>query len=435
LKRAHLNRFTCGLKATLGSRSLTPLARDLGYCRRLRDVTPQRMVCALLDALGGRRIETLADIQRTFNAQTGLSTRYKAFYNQLAKPAFPRFMRAVFTEVLRNLSQAVLRPAAGSALDGFADIVIQDGSSFAVHDALAGTFGGRFTKIRPAAVEVHAFVSVFRDQVLHAAVAPDKVAEGKFLPPAGALRDKLLLADRGYESLDYWEQVHRKGGFFIIRGKKTLNPWLLRVRGHRGRLTRFEGRYLHEVLPKLPRRRLDLDVEFRIRREPPLRLRLVLLWNAARRQYLTLVTNVSRRRLTSRQVLGVYRLRWQVELVFKEWKSYANLHEFTSRNPRLVEGLIWASLCAAALKRSIAHACHRTGDQIPISTRIVAMCGAFVLPAILGGVLAGARLNNIMHGVFRYLWQNAQRSHPHRDRATGRLRWGLAYAGPLSLST
>src|SRR5438445_192707 len=219
LKRAHLNRFTCGLKATLGSRSLTPLARDLGYCRRLRDVTPQRMVCALLDALGGRRIETLADIQRTFNAQTGLSTRYKAFYNQLAKPAFPRFMRAVFTEVLRNLSQAVLRPAAGSALDGFADIVIQDGSSFAVHDALAGTFGGRFTKIRPAAVEVHAFVSVFRDQVLHAAVAPDKVAEGKFLPPAGALRDKLLLADRGYESLDYWEQVHRKGGFFIIRGK------------------------------------------------------------------------------------------------------------------------------------------------------------------------------------------------------------------------
>jgi hypothetical protein len=393
----------------------------------LRDVTPQRMVCALLDALGGRRIETLADIQRTFNAQTGLSTRYKAFYNQMAKPAFPKFMRAVFAEVLRNLSQAVLRPAAGSALDGFADIVIQDGSSFAVHDALAGSFGGRFTKIRPAAVEVHACVSVFRDQVLHAAVAPDKVAEGR--------RDKLLLADRGYESLDYWEQVHREGGFFIIRGKKTLNPWLLRVRGPRGRLTRFEGRHLHEVLAKLPRRRLDLDVEFRIRRDPPLRLRLVLLWIPARRRYLTLVTNVSRRRLTSRQILGVYRLRWQVELVFKEWKSYANLHEFTSRNPRLVEGLIWASLCAAALKRSIAHACHRTGDRVPISTRIVAMCGAFVLPAILGGVLAGARLNNVMHGVFRYLWHNAQRSHPRRDRATGRLRWGLAYATSLALST
>src|SRR5213593_1682736 len=153
LRRTHLTRFAHGLKAALERESLTGLARRLGQCRRLRDVTPQRLVCALLEALGSRRVETVADIQRACNAQTGLSTRYKAFYNQMAKPAFPRFMRAVFTEVLRNLSQAVLRPAAGSALDGFADIVIQDGSSFAVHDALAGTFGGRFTKIRPAAVE------------------------------------------------------------------------------------------------------------------------------------------------------------------------------------------------------------------------------------------------------------------------------------------
>jgi len=52
--------------------------------------------------------------------------------------------------------------------------VIQDGSSFAVHDALARTFGGRFTKIRPAAVECTRFLSVYRDQVLRAQVAADK---------------------------------------------------------------------------------------------------------------------------------------------------------------------------------------------------------------------------------------------------------------------
>lgn len=414
----------------MGKESLTGLARRLGQCRRLRDVTPQRLVCALLEALGSRRVETVADIQRAFNAQTGLRTRYKAFYNQLAKPAFPRFMRAVFQDLLSQLSQDVLRPVAGTALSAFEDVVIQDGSSFAVHDALARTFGGRFTKIRPAAVEVHTFLSVFHDQVLRAHVAADKEAEAQFLPPPGALRGKLLLADRGYESLDYWERLDRQGGFFIIRGRKTLNPHLVRARGLGPRLRRFEGQRLHDSLARLPRRCVDLLVEFRAFRATPLRLRMVLLWVPTRRHFLILVTNIPRRRMSARQVLGVYRLRWQVELVFKEWKSYANLHEFVSRSPTLVEGLIWASLCAAALKRAVAHASQRTGQTVPISTRIVAMCGAFILPGLLRCALhAFRRLEEILTRVFRYLWENAARAHPRRDQLRGRLKWGLQCVG------
>jgi len=61
-------------------------------------------------------------------------------------------------------------------------VVVQDGSSIAVHDALAATFGRRFTKVSPAAVELHTFMSVFQDQVLDAHLAPDKDAERDFLP-------------------------------------------------------------------------------------------------------------------------------------------------------------------------------------------------------------------------------------------------------------
>ena len=37
----------------------------------------------------------------------------------------------------------------------FEQIVVQDGSSFAVHDSLSDVFKGRFTTISPAAVEIH----------------------------------------------------------------------------------------------------------------------------------------------------------------------------------------------------------------------------------------------------------------------------------------
>jgi hypothetical protein len=418
------------VKNILGAQHLTARGRETKHCERLRDVTPQRLVCSLVGALGSWRVETIADLQRAFNAVTGLKTRYKAFYNRLAKPEFPAFLRQVYFDLLRQLSQNVLRPAAGSGLARFTDVVIQDGSSFAVHDALRQIFGGRFTKIRPAAVEVHAFMSLFRDQPVRAAVAPDKDPERIFLPDPKALAGKLLLEDRGYQDLGYWAQVHEAGGFFLSRGKSDLNPRVLRVRGPRGEHRRFHGHPLQQVLPRLPRRRLDLIVEWKRPGGDALRLRVVLVWNRRRKDYLVLVTNVPRSVLTARQVAQVYRLRWQIELVFKEWKSYASLHEFPSANPALVEGLIWASLCAAALKRSLAHASQRTAQNVPISTRIVAMCGAHILPRLVRCALSGFRaLHAILEDTVRYLQDNAPRAHPARDRIRGRMQFGLEYVG------
>jgi len=430
LNRPHLTRYALALRSVLGSRHLIARGRETGHCRRLRDVTPQRLVCALVEALGALRVRTIADILRTFNAQSGLTTRYKAFYNRLAQPEFPVFVRQVYRDILRKLSQNVLRAVAPDSLGCFADVVVQDGSSFAVHDALAETFGGRFTKIRPAAVELHTFVSVFQDQVLDTQLAPDKNAERDFLPAPEQLTGKLLLADRGYPSLDYFEQVIAARGYFLMRSKGDVNPKVRSVRGPGGPTPRLEGYRLQDILRWLPRPRLDLQVEWERPQGRTLRLRMVLVWNPSKKQYTVLITNVPRRLLTARQLAETYRLRWQIELIFKEWKSYANLHEFTGANPALVEGLIWASLCAAALKRSLAHASQRTNGRVAISTQVAAMCGAHILHDLLRCVLRGFRqLETVLQSVFRYLWNNAARAHPQRDRIRGRMRFGLAYVG------
>lgn len=110
--------------------------------------------------------------------------------------------------------------------------------------------------------------------------------------------------------------------------------------------------------------------------------------------------------------------------------GYANLHAFTSANPAIVEGLIWASLCAAALKRSLAHVAQRSRTTIPISTRIAAMCGAHILPRLLRSALTGFRhLEALVHDILHDLWDNAARAHPQRDRVRGRMRFGLDYVG------
>jgi hypothetical protein len=141
-----------------------------------------------------------------------------------------------------------------------------------------------------------------------------------------------------------------------------------------------------------------------------------------------LCTNLPRTPFSLDLVTRPYRFRWQIERCFKEWKSYANLHQCDTANAHIAEGLIWTSLCAAVLKRFLAHAAQRVGNGTTISTRRVAMCAHHILDALVAAVLLGVGLRGTLRRGLAYLLANARRANPARDRRTGRLRAGLGLA-------
>ena len=132
------------------------LGRVTGQSKRLRTVTPHRLFLAIAAALAGGRVESLADMLREFNHQNGVNVAYKAFYNRLARAGFAEFMKQMFARLVAKLSVQVLEPEGMAAVARFNDIVIQDGSSFALKKDLKESFPGRFKTIAPAAVELHA---------------------------------------------------------------------------------------------------------------------------------------------------------------------------------------------------------------------------------------------------------------------------------------
>ena len=117
------------LQHALSEEELTEIGRATGFTKRLRQVTPFRLAVAIIGALASRRVETIADLQRSFHAVTGRSVEYKPFHNQLAKAAFPVFMFGVFERLLGRLALRTLAPVPAHALRQFSDIVIQDRKS------------------------------------------------------------------------------------------------------------------------------------------------------------------------------------------------------------------------------------------------------------------------------------------------------------------
>ena len=199
------------LKSVLNEGVITRLGFSTGFTERLRVMTPYRVALAIIGALATQQVETIADIARKFTSMTGLPVSYKPFHNQLSKPEFAEFMRQVLCHLLGELVVQVLEPLPGSPLELFDDIELQDGSSFAIADELAAKYPGRFTKTSPAAIELHATMSLLQDRIVRIALAPDTQGGRDFLPPAASLLRKLILADRGYEDRDYFARVDAGG--------------------------------------------------------------------------------------------------------------------------------------------------------------------------------------------------------------------------------
>ena len=432
MNRRNLNKTAKRMEQVFDEETLDSLAYESGFMKRKRTVTPHRLALSLVCAMASQTVETIADLVRAFNALSEKSVHYKPFHNQLVKPGFAEFMRGVVELMLTHLTMNILKPQEDSPLRCFEEIVLQDGSSFALKDSLKDVFPGRFTKIKPSAVELHATMGLFQDSVTRIGLAPDTVSEREFLPAPSSLRKKLLLGDRGYTGIEYCHEVDQNQGRFLIRYQKDINPSVGLMYSPDGQRIRMRSRRLKELWSKLKGRSIDADVTWN-RGKISMCFRLLIMWNPQTKEHVILLTNLSREKFSFENIFKIYRLRWQIELVFKEWKSYACLHKFDTGKPAIVEGLIWASLAAAILKRFFAHSTQLLWDSVEISTRRTAMSLRYHLDAVIQSLLRGHSVHEALEKLFRFLRENAQRAHPKRDRLSGRLALGLQPSHSLGL--
>ena len=135
---------------------------------------------------------------------------------------------------------------------------------------------------------------------------------------------------------------------------------------------------------------MDLDVEYE-RGKCRVGFRVVVL-PGHEKSMTRLCTNLPRTPFSLDLVSQLYQLRWQIE--------------------HIAAGLIWASLCAAVLKRFLAHAAQLIGGK-PISTRRVAMCAGHIIDEIVTALLAYVRIASAFRDGMAFL-QRLQRNGSER---------------------
>lgn len=110
--------------------------------------------------------------------------------------------------MLKKLAQHAIVALSEGSFSKFDDILAHDGGSFAVHEQFADAFPGRISGNAPVAVELHFTMSLLTDNVTNVKISPDTTSDVHSLPDPSALNDKLILIDRGYDSMAAIDAIH-----------------------------------------------------------------------------------------------------------------------------------------------------------------------------------------------------------------------------------
>lgn len=395
-------------------------AKTTGFLKRKRKVLPLELFIAVISSCAKGRSGTFAQIWREYCRLTGIDVAYKPFHNQLVKPEFEDFLHTLAVAAMQKLSSPACR-AARTSLEKFEDVLVQDGSGFCVHHELSECFPRRFGHWgADAGVEMHATMSLLSDQLTRVSITADSAPERPHLPRPDELKHKLILADRGYQDHAYAVAVKNAGGDVLVRSQ-TPNPQTVKY-WHDGRkCCPANPVFFKRLIEQHPYSNFDLDASYPKR---GLSFRTVSLWIEEKHSRITLLTTLERRRFSAEKIGEIYRLRWQIEILFKEMKSHAGLGKWLTRKESLVRATIWSSVIATLLKRYLSHSSVRGGAGC--STLRCAEVLRTEMPQLLDVIGRRKPLGQPLKRLMNYLSSYGVRAHRTRDQTSGRYSCGLA---------
>jgi hypothetical protein len=332
------------------------LAREIGFVKRERNLSGadfvQTVVFGWLEK-GDASLERLTQVAQEREVTIsgpGISKRFTPQAALLLEKVLGRLAQ------YRMCAEAVEIPL----LRRFSAVILEDSSSVTLPTVLVNVWQGCGGKrnASKSAVKMHVRWDVLSGEltgpVLTDARVPDVRGPFKETPlPAGSL----YLADLGYFDLAWLGQLAKR-----VDGEKRF--FLMRLKGQVKLYWRTGKQIeLHGLLPQQVGQAAQYGVLVGVQARLPARLIMIRVPKevAEQRQerliedakkdgkqvteeqlylahWILLITTVPVKRMSIAEALILVRLRWQIELLFKLWKTYGQVDEWQTKKP-------WRILC------------------------------------------------------------------------------------------
>lgn len=347
------------------------LAVSCGFTRRRSKITGGRFAAGLvlgwLHNADARLQELVGDV-----ACRGQAITVQALHQRFT-PAATELMRQLLAAALQEAVQAT-EPAAWPLLGRFPAVVVFDCTQAGLPADFADLFpgcGGQHLQADEAAtLKIGVGWELLSGQLQTLSLHPGRAHDRTCLPPPSTLAPGTLrVTDLGFFALGALAAVVEAGCHFLSRlqagtclqhgGRWWRQLEFLEAHGPRrpgataswavrlGKQARLPARLMVERVPDA----VAAERVAKLREEAVSKGQAVSPERLAMASWTVLITDLDEERLTVVEALALYRVRWQIELLFRSWKSVGGLGVSRSRKPDRILCEQYAKLLALLVQQ------------------------------------------------------------------------------------
>jgi hypothetical protein len=357
------------METILGT-DIEAMAAKHGVIQRKRIFSGQSLLQVIVLTLLKKPDANFEDMALTA-AQLGIEVSATAVGKRFTQP-LADFLRDVLDLAVKQLIAA--EPIAVELLQRFTAVLIGDSSSIQLHDDLQNIFpgcGGSTEASCLAALKIQVRWNLKTGELPQILIEIGKASDSKSpISQQETLEGSLEIYDLGYFALERFRKLDDNGAFYISRlqhGTRVMNEEGVTLELHK-HLAMYDTTELIDIPvvlgseDRLPSRLIAVpcseEVANRRRqkatekarkhgRQPSADYLAVMCWSL-------FITNLPPQELTWKEAVVLYRMRWQIELLFKLWKSHNQVDRCRKNaSPEECLAMLWAKLIAVLIQHWI----------------------------------------------------------------------------------
>ncbi len=349
---------------------LNELARESGFVQRESKLNGSLFLDLIVFNAETLRSQSLNDMSATLKDSHGIEITKQSLHERFNESALV-FLKTALERLLQQQLDS-----ARTSLDkarGFDRILIKDSTSFQADASLSEYYPGSGGSGSAASVRIQFEYDILSGKINDLSVNPFNIQDATDSVTTLELTRSgdLIIRDLAYMGLDVLEQITQKLAYYVCRANPIVN--IYEKKGNRDdkvdfvkvcrSMRKYGMTFLEKAVylgneKKLKTRLIvyrlpEQEVARRLRKAREARKkkgRGELSKEYKVRASLNLfVTNANYELIVTKEVWPLYQLRWQIELIFKTWKSICNIEKVKKVNRYRFECYIYSKLILIVL--------------------------------------------------------------------------------------
>jgi hypothetical protein len=341
---------------------LNKLAEETGFKKRASKISPKKFIDILLYGSNeeykslNQCVTETRDKHNVSISKQGLDQRFNEGSVQFIKALFEKQLREQFSSEISN-----------ELLDNFNRVLVKDSTRYDIPEQHREQYPGSGGSASGAGISIQYEFDLKGGKVADINVTPSvrQDSTDALQTKEGIFKKDLVIRDLGYFSLEVFEYICENEAYFLSRLSPNVNVY----QAHNGVANMLDYQHLYSQMAGSKQSTIEVDALIGQKKKMPTRLIVYLLPEAiysermrkvnrqhqkkgkktssAYQEYARFsfyITNIPAKLATANQLMLLYRLRWQIELVFKTWKSIFKVNKLGKMKLDRLLTLLYAKL-------------------------------------------------------------------------------------------